>query len=185
MEREIHVHIDVAHQPVLVGRLWMRERKDKETATFAYDPSWLRRAGAFPLAPGLALTPGPFQSEGLFSIFSDAAPDAWGRKLMRHYERERATASNQRARTLFDSHFLLGVNDEIRMGALRFKLPNDDKFMSYAERAVPLLVDIRKLLSATDRIEKGKPRKSDLNLLLAPAGSLGGMSLSRWPGWLA
>src|SRR5215813_5816446 len=175
MEREIHVHLDVANEPLLVGRLWARDKQGTETATFMYDATWLKRPDAVSLAPALPLTPGTFQSsKGLFAPFSDAAPDRWRKKLMRHHERDRAAVAGTKPRKLLEADFLLGVNDESRMGALRFKLPEDDRFLSFSERPVPPLIDLKTLLSATDRVEKGKERKGDLSLLLAPGGSLGG-----------
>lgn len=175
MQREIHVYMDVAQVPVLVGRLWARDKLGVETATFMYDEGWLKRRDALSLSPGLPLTRGPFQSEnGLFPPFSDAAPDRWGKKLMRHHERNRAAAAAAKARKLLEADFLLGVSDAIRMGALRFKLAGSDQFLSYSDKPVPPLIDLKTLLPATDRIEKGKEKKGDLELLLAPAGSLGG-----------
>jgi serine/threonine-protein kinase HipA len=94
---------------------------------------------------------------------------------MRHHERERAAAAGTDARTLGDIDFLLGVDDETRLGALRFKAPGSDVFLAQTGRAVPPLVELGKLLSASDRIEKGRERRGDLALLLAPGGSLGGV----------
>jgi serine/threonine-protein kinase HipA len=175
MEREIHVYLDVANEPLLVGRLWARDKQGTETATFMYDAAWLQRPEAVSLAPSLPLTPGTFQSaKGLFAVFSDAAPDRWGKKLMRHHERDRAAALGTKPRKLLDVDFLLAVNDEIRLGALRFKRPKDDRYLSINATPVPPLIELKTLLSAADRVEKGKERRGDLSLLLAPGGSLGG-----------
>ena len=176
MESEIEVHIDVARQPILVGRLWTRSKQGRETATFMYDPGWVKRRGAMALAPALPLTAGAFHSDrGLFTVFTDAAPDRWGQKLMRHHERARAAAAGAEPRKLYDVDFLVGVDDETRLGALRFKTAGGGSFLSQTGRPVPPLIDLRKLLSATDRIEKGKERKGDIALMLAPGGSLGGV----------
>ncbi|MCK9911673.1 HipA N-terminal domain-containing protein, partial [Microbacteriaceae bacterium K1510] len=88
--RELFVYLDIKGAPVLVGRLWARERAGKETSSFAYDPAWLRRKGAFALSPTLMLTGGQFQAQGLPNVFGDTAPDSWGRKLMLRRERARA-----------------------------------------------------------------------------------------------
>ena len=176
MEHEAHVYIDTARQPILVGRLWTRARQGRETATFIYDPTWLSRRDAIALAPALPLTAGAFHADrSLFAAFTDAAPDRWGQKLMRHHERERAAAAGTEPRKLHDVDFLLGVEDAIRLGALRFKVPDGAAFLGHSGRPVPPLVDLRRLLSATDRFEKGRERKGDLALLLAPGGSLGGV----------
>lgn len=175
MEREIHVYLDVANEPLLVGRLWARDKQGTETATFMYDATWLKRPDAVSLAPSLPLTPGTFQSsKGLFAPFSDAAPDRWGKKLMRHHERDRAASLGTKPRKLLDVDFLLAVDDEIRLGALRFKRPKEDRFLSFSARPAPPLIELKTLLSAAERVEKGKERKGDLSLLLAPGGSLGG-----------
>jgi serine/threonine-protein kinase HipA len=70
--------------------------------------------------------------------------------------------------------FLLGVDDETRVGALRFKETADGNFLSRSDNPVPPVIELRKLLGATNRLEKGRERKGDLELILAPGGSLGG-----------
>jgi serine/threonine-protein kinase HipA len=175
VERELSVYVDLKGQTVPVGRLWVKERQGKESATFEYDASWLKHAQKFSLGPSLPLTSGKHHSDkGLFGAFSDPAPDRWGQKLMRRFELESAQAEGRAPRTLLGSDFLAGVDDEIRLGALRFKRPGDDQFLAHTGRPVPPLLELRELLSATDRIEKGKARKKDIQLVLAPGGSLGG-----------
>jgi serine/threonine-protein kinase HipA len=68
----------------------------------------------------------------------------------------------------------LGVDDETRLGALRFKEAGGTEFLSQSRSPVPPLFDLRKLLAATSRLERGRQRKGDLELVLAPGGSLGG-----------
>lgn len=85
MDRMAFVYIDLAEGPVLVGRLWSRIRKDKESAAFEYAPGWLARPDRFALEPSLSLTPGPFNTgrgKMLFGVIGDSAPDRWGRVLM-------------------------------------------------------------------------------------------------------
>ena len=104
MQRELLVYIDLKGQPVLAGRLWARERAGRESSSFAYDISWLQRRGAFALSPTLMLTAGQFHSaKGLANVFSDTAPDSWGRKLMARRERARAKGAKTQPRTLFES----------------------------------------------------------------------------------
>ncbi len=175
MDRDLQVYVDMAGQPVLVGRLWLREKNGRETATFRYDPSWLKNPRAYALAPSLELGEGSFHSdEGTFDPFKDAAPDRWGQKLMRHRERNRARDTGTKPRTLFAADFLVGVDDATRMGALRVKGPEDKDFLSQSTRPVPPLIELRRLLGASNRLERGRERKGDLELLLAPGGSLGG-----------
>ena len=175
MERELLVYLDIDREPVLVGRLWARERTGRETSSFVYDPTWIRRRGAFALAPSLSLTPGPHHAaKGLLSAFSDSAPDAWGRKLMLRQERARARKAGTTPRSLFEIDFLAGVDDRTRLGAVRFKDATGGEFLAHTERPVPPLIDLPQLLSATGRIERDRETDEDLLLVLAPGTSLGG-----------
>ena len=62
MDREILVYIDLDGAPHLVGRLWAHTRKNKESATFQYDDSWLANPAKFSLEPALQVGPGPFHT---------------------------------------------------------------------------------------------------------------------------
>ena len=111
------------HALHLVGRLWARMRKDRESATFEYDKSWLAHPERFSLEPALKLGPGPFHTPSdkpLFGAIGDSAPDRWGRVLMRRAERRRAEREGQTPRTVREIDYLLMVDDEARQGALRF-----------------------------------------------------------------
>lgn len=175
MDRDLQVHVDLGGKPVLAGRLWLRDKNGRETATFRYDLAWLKHPRAYALAPSLELGEGSFHSDdGTFDPFRDSAPDRWGQRLMRHRERTRASAAGTKPRTLFAGDFLVGVDDATRMGALRFKEPDDDTFLSQSGSPIPPLIELRKLLGATNRLERGRERKGDLDLVLAPGGSLGG-----------
>ena len=180
MERDLSVYLDLDGKPVLVGRLWARERTGRETSSFTYDPSWISRPGAFALAPSLALAPGPYHAaKGLLAAFTDPAPDAWGRKLMQRQERARTRSAETGAAkiqpsTLFDIDYLAGVDDRTRLGALRFKAVKGGDFLAQNERPVPPLIDLPDLLAATGRIERDRETDADLLLVLAPGTSLGG-----------
>jgi serine/threonine-protein kinase HipA len=175
MERDLEVHIDWQGETILVGRLWVRARGAREAATFEYDRAWLSRPGAFALDPNLSLTPGQFHRDtGLFNAFTDPAPDRWGRNLMARRERRNAKAEGRAPRTLMDVDFLTLVEDETRMGALRFRDVGGEVFLSHADRPVPPLVALPRLLNATTRIIADQESDDDLRLLLAPGSSLGG-----------
>ncbi len=175
MERELLVFIDLNDQPVLVGRLWARERSGRETSSFAYDSDWIARRGAFALAPSLMLTAGQFHfQKGLPTAFSDSAPDSWGRKLMLRRERTLAKKAKSPPRSLFDIDYLAGVDDQARRGAVRFKDVVGGDFLTSTGMPVPPLIDLPRLLSATGRIERDRETDEDLLLVLAPGTSLGG-----------
>ena len=175
MEREIFVFMDLAGESFPVGRLWARTRGARETASFEYDPSWLARRDAFGLDPVLPLARGQFHADrALFNAFTDPAPDRWGQTLMRRNERRRARAESRQPRTLLAVDFLVLVDDETRLGALRFKDAGGGNFLTSTGKRVPPVVDLPRLLSATNRIIDDKETDEDLQLILAPGTSLGG-----------
>ena len=175
MEREIFVFMDLAGESFPVGRLWARTRGARETASFEYDPSWLARRDTFGLDPLLPPARGQFHSDRpLFNAFTDPAPDRWGQTLMRRNERRRAHAESRQPRTLLAVDFLILVDDETRLGALRFKDAGGDNSLTSTGKRVPPVVDLPRLLSATNRIIDDKETDEDLQLILAPGTSLGG-----------
>ena len=85
------------------------------------------------LDPDLQLYAGrqyPTGAKNVFGLFADFSPDRWGRLLMTRRERILAEQEGRKPRKLLDSDFLLGVYDETRMGAIRFKLDKDGPFLS-------------------------------------------------------
>lgn len=178
MEAEVLVYVDLQSTPVLAGRLWARTRKDRETATFEYDKTWLELPVRFSLEPALVLAPGPYHTgadQPVFGAIGDSAPDRWGRVLMRRFERRRALESNETPRTLREVDYLLMVDDEARQGALRFAAKPGGPFLASARRSqIPPLVELPRLLSAAGRVLAEEDTGDDLRLLLAPGSSLGG-----------
>jgi serine/threonine-protein kinase HipA len=175
MERELLVFMDMAGETVPAGRLWTRTRGARETASFEYSPSWLARRDAFGLDPVLPPARGQFHTDRpLFNAFTDPAPDRWGQTLMRRNERRRARAEGRQPRTLLAVDFLTLVDDETRLGALRFKDTDGGDFLTSTATRVPPVVDLPRLLSATNRIIDDKETDEDLQLILAPGTSLGG-----------
>ena len=93
---------------------------------------------------------------------------------MRRNERRRARAEGRQPRTLLAADFLILVDDESRLGALRFKDAGSGDFLTSTGKRVPPVVDLPRLLSATTRIIDDKETDEDLQLILAPGTSLGG-----------
>jgi serine/threonine-protein kinase HipA len=115
--------------------------------------------------------------KNLFGLFSDSCPDRWGRLLMQRREAIIARKENRKPTKLNESDYLLGVYDEARMGALRFRLIKDGPFESSDESfATPPWVSLRKLESASIAFENDETGLEEkwLNQLLAPGSSLGG-----------
>ena len=162
-----------------VGRLWVTASRGRESATFEYDNLWLQNPERFALEPALALHPGPFQTrvgQLMFGALGDSAPDRWGRNLIARAERRRADAEQRRPRTIREIDYLLAVNDEVRQGALRFAVTEDGPYVAEAigAESVPPLVNLPRLLNATDAVLDDEESAEDLRLLLDPGASLGG-----------
>lgn len=178
MDREVLVYADLQGTLYLVGRLWARMRKDRESATFEYDKNWLAHSERFSLEPALKLGPGPFYAPSgkpLFGAIGDSAPDRWGRALMRRAERRRAEREGQAPRTAREIDYLLMVDDEARQGALRFSEREGGPFLAgQAPAKIPPLIELPRLLAATERVLEDNDSDDDLRLLLAPGSSLGG-----------
>jgi serine/threonine-protein kinase HipA len=178
MNTEALVYVDVDGQPTLVGRLWARTRRGRDSASFEYDEGWLAHAQRFALDPALTLGAGPFHTAAdkpMFGAFGDSAPDRWGRALMRRAERREAERSGKTPSTLREIDYLLRVNDEARLGALRFAQTPDGPFLaSDKEKSIPPLVELPRLLSAAEHVTGDSDSDEDLRLLLAPGSSLGG-----------
>jgi len=178
MDTETLVYVDLSGVTHLVGRLWVRSRKNKEGATFEYAPEWLQHPARFSLEPALMLGPGPFHTGdnvAMFGAIGDSAPDRWGRALMRRMERRRAEREGQTPRALREVDYLLLVDDEARQGALRFARQPGGPFLREAGiKRIPPLIDLPQLLSAAEHVIDDKDTDEDLKLLFAPGSSLGG-----------
>jgi serine/threonine-protein kinase HipA len=174
-----YVHVDLDGTSHRMGRLWVRVSRERETATFEYDPAWLVSPLRFSLQPAtMPAGPGPFHTpagQTLFGPIGDSAPDRWGRTLLARAERLRAAEQGRQRRTLREIDYLLGVSDFARVGALRFSTSEDGPFLAEGGRStVPPLVELPRLLSASDHVMHEEETAADLRLLLAPGSSLGG-----------
>jgi serine/threonine-protein kinase HipA len=178
MEKEILVYVDLAGVSQLVGRLWAHTRRDRESASFEYDKSWLAHPERFSLEPALALGPGPYHTaagRALFGAIGDSAPDRWGRVLMRRAERIRAEREGRAPRAVREIDCLLLVDDEARQGALRFAEREGGPFLAgHAQTKIPPFIELPRLLSAAEHVLSDSESDDDLRLLLAPGSSLGG-----------
>lgn len=177
-DKKVLVYINLDCKDYFVGTLWSHFTRGKETSDFEYSKEWLENKISFSLEPNLYLGRGKqvnTRQMPLFCSFGDSAPDTWGRVLMRRYENQLAKNENRSPQTLNEIDYLLLVNDFARQGALRFKTENSDDFQYPSNiRAIPPLMDLTKLLAASEKIIESSEKESDLQLLLAPGSSLGG-----------
>ena len=174
---DFEVHIDLNGRTRQVGLARSHRVRGTETIVFGYDGAWLEDPDRFSLEPALALGRGAFAPPaGLatFGSIGDSAPDSWGRRLMQRAERRLGEREGRAVRTLLESDYLLGVADEIRLGALRFRWPGDDTFQAPIGAGVPALIELARLLQITERILRDEETDEDLRLVLAPGSSLGG-----------
>lgn len=173
----VEAHADSAEGPRLVGTIYSHRRRGVESATFTYDPGWIGSPVAYPLEPALPLRAGTFATpigRPLFGCFADSAPDRWGRFLIRRRERRRAERAESTARSFGEMDVLLGVRDDLRQGALRFRQSGSTAFAAPAEQGVPALIDLPRLLAASERVEADTQSDDDLELLVGAGSSLGG-----------
>ena len=172
------VHVEIGGITRLVGRLYVTAARGRvETSTLVYDPSWVHAPDSFALEPALTLSTAPHYTvpgRALFGPMGDSAPDRWGQTLRRRDERQRARDEGRTPRTLREIDFLLGVTDNVRQGALRFTATVDGPFIALEGTGVPPLVELPRLLDASERFLADEESAEDLRLLLAPGSSLGG-----------
>jgi len=177
---EVWLDDDSLGPRILVGRLTRNAGRTGDTVRFDYDHGWLDAPGAFEVDHDLPLVGGahyaPAGADQLTGAFLDCSPDRWGKMLMERREAIDAREQDRRIRTLRAWDFLLGVNDESRMGALRLKDPQADRFVDSHGLAAPPVTDVRVLEDAADKVERGD---DDLVAkwilqLIAPGASLGG-----------
>jgi serine/threonine-protein kinase HipA len=180
---EVYLDAGRAAEPDLMGTLHCQRSGKGELFSFKYAREWLGQAEAFAFDPDLTLDEGhqyPSTDRSNFGIFTDSSPDRWGRVLMQRRENARARREEVRPRTLTEWDFLLGVHDETRLGALRFKLPGGNYVDSDTKLAAPPLTSLRELQAASLQFERHlneeeHPQYSKwLSQLIAPGSSLGG-----------
>ncbi|MGE5501632.1 MAG: type II toxin-antitoxin system HipA family toxin [Ignavibacteriales bacterium] len=174
---DVEVHIDLAGPPQRVGTLRRHPARGGKTVTFEYVDGWVDADDAFSLDPQLRLGRGVFapnQRQAIFGSIGDSAPDTWGRRLMQRAERRRADAEGRPVRTLSEADYLLGVSDETRLGALRFRWEGEEPFQAPTRAGVPSLIELGRLLQVTERILRDEETEEDLLMIFAPGSSLGG-----------
>lgn len=169
--------------PQLLGVLHATHLRGKEVFSFTYEKEWLQSGHALQLDPDLGLFSGPQyakEEKTNFGIFLDSCPDRWGRVLMERREALEARTQDRKPVKLMESDFLLGVFDQYRMGALRFKTKADGPFLHADEyMAAPPFARIRSLEEASIQLETedaitDKNFSQWLRLLISPGSSLGG-----------
>jgi serine/threonine-protein kinase HipA len=167
-------------EPKFIGVLSAQQAKGKKAFSFEYDPAWIKSKEQMLLDPDIIWYTGPQYPNGKenFGVFLDSMPDTWGRRLMRKRAAQKAKEEGRPAPTLYDIDYLLGVADESRMGALRFKLDANSPFLdNNLLNPTPPMTSIRELQYAAEILESDEDSdavKKWLAILIAPGSSLGG-----------
>ncbi len=158
-------------EPVVAGRL----EADNGNITFNYGKSYLERVGASKPAiaiyePELPLRAGLLPLlEGLTmpGCIRDAAPDAWGRRVIINKKLGLKGASTDTA-DLDELTYLLESGSD-RIGALDFQQSPTE----YVPRNVNN-VSMEELIASAERVEKGVPLTPELDQALFHGSSIGG-----------
>lgn len=184
-KREIIVYADweTLDKPNIMGYLTVTIVRGKEIFSFEYNHEWLNSDNSFLLDPDLGLYSGSQyarEEKSNFGLFLDSSPDRWGRVLMKRREAVMARIEQRPEQRLQESDFLLGVYDEYRMGAMRFKEDVNGNFLNDNKAlAAPPWTSLRELENASLQLEQEELSTDQktlkwLNMLIAPGSSLGG-----------
>lgn len=156
----VWVWLPGADDPVVAGVL----DSDAAITIFTYGRSYLERAEAIPLyTPELPLGPGRIQpvTGAVASCISDAAPDAWGRRVIdvQHLDRETDLG-------ILD--YLLESGSD-RIGALDFQRSAREYVARGMEHAT-----LDELAESAQRVEQGVPLSPELDAALINGSAIGG-----------
>ncbi|MCM2280490.1 MAG: type II toxin-antitoxin system HipA family toxin [Bdellovibrionaceae bacterium] len=154
-------------EPVVAGRLI----QERGVATFLYGQSYLARENAIsiydkelPLKAGLI---DPFPGLHIAGAIRDAAPDAWGRRVILNRKFGKSVFS-QTEDTLNEMTYLLESGSD-RIGALDFQI-SPDKYVPRAHNNASL----EELLTAAEKVDQGIPLTPELDSALYHGSSIGG-----------
>lgn len=165
----LEVHIDWAGETLLAGRLFPAERGT--TVSFEYAREWLLRPDSFAFDPtSLPLRPGMQHSGSLFGGIQDCGPDRWGRLLIERAVRRKVLAQ----KPFREVDYVLALDDQSRIGALRFRSGPQEPFLSSSMGAIPPVVRLAALLRAAEAIHQENETAEDLRFLLGEGSPLGG-----------
>lgn len=182
---EIYVFMDaigITNSPLYIGQLSVRRVRGKEIFFFSADAAWAENKALKYLDADLKPVSGEqYVPEGKpnFGVFLDSCPDRWGRVLMQRRERIRAQEESRDIRKLHETDYLLGVCDDTRMGALRFKTdPNGPFLDNEPTLTTPPIASLRALEQASLEYERDDDNQAEyrkwIRMLYSPGSSLGG-----------
>ena len=153
--------------PVVAGRLYT----EGDTLRFNYGLSYLERPDAISIyPPELPLRSGELPLMSGLSMpgcIRDGSPDAWGRRVL--INRVLGLKGNNFDAVLLDELTCLLESGSDRAGALDFQSSPTEYMPRNCTNA-----SLEELLGVAERIEKGLPLSSELDLVLRHGSSIGG-----------
>lgn len=179
----VYADFDWFQTPELIGELTFDIIRGNEVYGFNFDKQWLSNHGDIFLGNDLHYFPGLQYSDSgkdIFSCFSDALPDRWGRTLLKRREQIIAQEEKRPVKRLTSFDYLAGIDDNSRMGAFRFAETKGGLFInSETSMRIPPLTEVRELMYAANEIEKSEekhllPSRKWISQLILPGSSLGG-----------
>ena len=178
----IYADFDWLDKPELIGRLTYERLRGNGTYGFSFDNDWLKNHSDILISEEVGNFSGfqYSQEEHVFGFVSDTLPDRWGRRLLERKEQTEAIEEKRPKRTLYSYDYLVGIDDFLRMGALRLKKDSDGEFLNSDSRLiVPPLTSIKELTIAAQEYEKSDeanelPEEKWIRQLAHPGTSLGG-----------
>ncbi len=179
----VYADFDWLDEAELMGELTCDTVRGNETYGFSFAREWLAQHGDVFFGEDLRNYPGvqyTSPEKDIFSCFSDALPDRWGRTLLNRREQIVASEEKRPVRRLNSFDYLVGIDDESRMGGFRFSEIPGGKYINFdASLRVPPLANVCELMQAAHEIEASEelhvlPSKRWLMQLLRPGTSLGG-----------
>lgn len=178
----IYADFDWLDKPELIGRLTYERLRGNGTYGFVFDNDWLKNHSDILISEEVGNFSGfqYSQEEHVFGFVSDTLPDRWGRRLLERKEQTEAIEEKRPKRTLYSYDYLVGIDDFLRMGALRLKKDPDGDFLNSDSRLiVPPLTSIKELTIAAQEYEKSDeanelPEEKWIRQLAHPGTSLGG-----------
>ena len=139
------------------GKSYLERINNRQPVMSIYEPELPLKAGALPLLEGLTI-PG---------CIRDAAPDAWGRRVIINKKLGLKGAGTDTAE-LHELTYLLESGSD-RIGALDFQRSPTE----YVPRAANN-VSMEELIESAERVEKGVPLTPELDQALFHGSSIGG-----------
>jgi len=139
------------------GKSYLDRIQDQPPAIPIYEPELPLQAGALPLPDGLSMP----------SCIRDAAPDAWGRRVIINKKLGRKGTDTDT--TELDELTYLLESGSDRIGALDFQQSPTEYMPRSANN-----VTMKELLESAERVEQGVPLTPELDQALFHGSSIGG-----------